>query len=208
MSLSLSLSLSLSSLVENSRRQRRSACGGARLAAASKMLAHCWRWPSHPAFGFQLSLPDTPIAAMSDEEVVPKHAHLWLTPEQQEEWVTAKKQVPTLIFASFVAFNALAGLSLKIVNRKGLVTHPKNKALLQYGCAWQTPRWEVRPPSCNRFTFLHSAAAACRRRLLPPPAPTNFDHPAHPASSLPPAIRPAASCQPPTPCCPWLPQST
>jgi hypothetical protein len=103
---------------------------------------------------------------MSDEEVVPKHAHLWLTPEQQEEWVTAKKQVPTLIFASFVAFNALAGLSLKIVNRKGLVTHPKNKALLQYGCAWQTPRWEVAVACCNRFTFLPSTAAAC-----PPPLP-------------------------------------
>jgi hypothetical protein len=125
---------------------------------------------------------------MSSEGVVPKHGHLWLTQEQQEEWVAAKKQVPTLIFASFVAFNALAGLALKIVNRKGLVTHPKNKALLQYGCAWQTQRWEV---AIAQLRLVH--LPVLRRRLPPPPAaaaaaccapaPAEFDPPAHPASS-------------------------
>lgn len=64
---------------------------------------------------------------------VPKDAHQWLTPEQQEEWVASKKQVPTLVFASFVAFNVLSALSGRIINRKGLVKHPKNIALMQIG---------------------------------------------------------------------------
>lgn len=39
--------------------------------------------------------------------------------------------MPTLSFLSFLAFNALAWASLRIINRKGRIKHPKNLALLK-----------------------------------------------------------------------------
>ena len=35
-------------------------------------------------------------------------------------------QVPTLWFASFLAFNVLAWAALRIINRKSAIKHPKN----------------------------------------------------------------------------------
>lgn len=63
----------------------------------------------------------------------PRDAHLWLPADQQEEWIESKKQVPTLVFGTFVAFNVLSRLSLRILNRKGNIKDPGNQVLLQYG---------------------------------------------------------------------------
>lgn len=46
-------------------------------------------------------------------------------------------QVPALMFFSFLAFNGVAWLSLRILNRRGQIKHPKNLALLKAGCARQ-----------------------------------------------------------------------
>lgn len=42
-------------------------------------------------------------------------------------------QVPTLVFASFLAFNVLAWFSLRMINKKGTIKHPKNLALIKAG---------------------------------------------------------------------------
>jgi hypothetical protein len=43
-------------------------------------------------------------------------------------------QVPVLMLASFVAFNVLSTLSIRIINRKKAIRAPSNCALMQHGC--------------------------------------------------------------------------
>jgi hypothetical protein len=58
----------------------------------------------------------------------------WLSPQEQEDWIEFKKQVPMLIFASFIAFNVLSSVSFRILARKGKeIKDAGNQALLRYG---------------------------------------------------------------------------
>ncbi|KAL4448336.1 hypothetical protein ABPG75_005555 [Micractinium tetrahymenae] len=63
----------------------------------------------------------------------PAHAHLWLTPDDQEAWLALRSQMPMLTFGCFVAFNVVSYLSIRLVNRKGTIKVRSNKVLIQYG---------------------------------------------------------------------------
>ena len=123
---------------------------------------------------------------MAEAAAQPRDAALWLSPEQQEEWVATKKQVkagpavgprgrvsaargaaaraaaavagqagrrllwledasqtrgantssaqvPALMFFSFLAFNGVAWLALRLINRGGRIRAPSNLVLLKAG---------------------------------------------------------------------------
>ncbi|PSC70433.1 Lysosomal Pro-X carboxypeptidase [Micractinium conductrix] len=74
----------------------------------------------------------------ADVDSVPAHAHLWLKAEEQADWVTFKTQVPALVLGSFVAFNVLSALSIRIINRKKTIKAASNCALLQHGATAAT----------------------------------------------------------------------
>lgn len=63
-----------------------------------------------------------------------RDAAQWLPPSEQEEWIELKSQVPMLIFVSFIAFNGLSSVSVRILSLRGKeIKNASNQALLRYG---------------------------------------------------------------------------
>ncbi|PRW44843.1 prolyl endopeptidase-like isoform A [Chlorella sorokiniana] len=60
-----------------------------------------------------------------------KDEALWLSAEQQADWVAFKKQVSVLWFGAFMAFNGLAWVAPRIMNRKRAIKHPKNQVYVK-----------------------------------------------------------------------------